>query len=89
MALSIAAISLTSGDGDADVREALVDGVRGGELILNLRAEGDHDTLRATVRAALEAQVDANAGLAILLEHEEYFRPAPPEPTHRDEVTAP
>jgi len=85
----LAALSVTSGDGPLDLREALVDGVRGGELIVNLRAEADPDALRAMVRAALEAATAARPGCALEVEHEEHFRPAPPEPTHRDEVPGP
>jgi len=79
----LAALSITATDGTADLREALVDGVRGGELIVNLRAEADPDELRAVVRAALAAN---SAGVAIEVEHEEHFRPAPPVPPHRDVV---
>ena len=85
----LAALSVTSGDGPLDLREALVEGVRGGELIVNLRAEADPDALRAMVRAALEAAKAARPGCALEVEHEEHFRPAPPEPTHRDEVPGP
>ena len=82
----LAALSVTSGDGEVDLREALVDGVRAGELIVNLRAEGDPAILRAMVLAALETEAAARPGCTLEVEHEEHFRPAPPEPTHRDEI---
>jgi G3E family GTPase len=82
----LAALSVTSGDGEVDLREALVDGVRAGELIVNLRAEGDPVALKAMVLAALEAAAAARPGCTLEVEHEEHFRPAPPEPTHRDEI---
>jgi len=82
----LAALSITAGDGAIDLREALVDGVRGGELIFNLRAEGDPEELRKVMRASLDACVARRPGLELELEHEEFFRPAPPQPTHRDEV---
>lgn len=77
----LAAMSLTSSAGAVDLREALVDGVRAGELVFNLRAEADPATLRTI---ALEAFEEAGRGQVRLeLEHEESFRPAPPVPTHR------
>ena len=53
-----------------------------GELIINLRAEGDPDVLRREAVAALAAQA-ANAGLALTVEHIEHFRPGRPVPTQR------
>ena len=79
-------MSMTSSESEADVREVLLDGIRGGELIVNLRAEGDPELLAESTRAALQHVQENTAGLAIELEHEESFRPAPPTPTHRDGV---
>jgi G3E family GTPase len=53
-----------------------------GELIINLRAEGDPDVLRREAVAALTAQA-ASAGLAVTVEHIEHFRPGRPVPTQR------
>lgn len=79
----LAALSITSSDGPVDLREALVDGVRQGELVLNLRAETDPERLRRAALAALDAVRAERPGLALRIEHEEDFRPAPPVPTHR------
>ncbi|MEM6671983.1 MAG: GTP-binding protein [Planctomycetota bacterium] len=84
----LAALSITSGEEQADLREALVDGVEGGELVLNLRAEGDPDLLRRIAAESLDACTAARPGLTGSIEHEEFFRPAPPTPTHRDEIAA-
>ena len=84
----LAALSITSGDAPADLREALVDGVHGGELVINLRAEGDPEGLNQAVREASAACVTSRPGMSLDLVHEEFFRPAAPMPTHRDEVTA-
>ncbi len=56
-----------------------------GQLILNLRAEADPETLRASVEAALSAlrEYGRESGLEVDVEHLERFRPAPPTPTHR------
>ncbi len=79
----LAALSITRSDGEADLREALLDGVDAGELIVNLRGEAAPEALREILVASLQALRDAHPGLVIDVEHEEHFRPAPPEPTHR------
>ena len=48
------------------------------ELVINLRAIGDPNELRAVVRGAL-----ASIGGSITIRHEGAFRPAPPKPQHR------
>jgi G3E family GTPase len=60
----------------------LQDVVDAGELIINLRAEGDPDVLLREATGALSAQA-AKAGLALTVEHIEHFRPGRPVPTHR------
>ena len=79
----LAAVSLTSSEGDVDQREALVDGVRGGQLILNLRAEAEPELLHELVRTEMQRAEKRRAGLSLVLEHEEHFSPAPPRPTER------
>jgi hypothetical protein len=87
----LAALSVTDSAGAVDVREALIDGVRAGSLIVNLRAEADPELLRDLTLAALERARGRHVGLTAELEHCEHFRPAPPTPTHRfsaDDVLA-
>lgn len=60
----------------------LQDVIDAGELIINLRAEGDPEILRREAIGALTAQA-ASAGLAVRVEHIEHFRPGRPVPTHR------
>ena len=60
----------------------LQDVIDSGELIINLRAEGDPEILRREAVGALTAQA-ADAGLALDVEHIEHFRPGRPVPTHR------
>jgi hypothetical protein len=56
--------------------------IESGELILNLRAEGDPDILRGQTVSALErAAVDS--GVRVTIDHLEHFRPSQPVPTHR------
>ena len=52
-------------------------------MVLNLRAECDPERLLELVNGALAAE----AGARLRLEHEEHFRPARPEPTHRITLT--
>ena len=60
----------------------LQDVIEAGELIINLRAEGDPEILRREAVDALTAEA-VSAGLAVKLEHIEHFRPGRPVPTHR------
>lgn len=53
-----------------------------GEMIVNLRAEGDPELLRAAVRDSI-ASGAGRMGLTTTWIHEEHFRPSPPVPTHR------
>ena len=85
---SLSAISLVHGDGEPDLRESLADRIRSGRLIINLRAEGDPDTLRRLTEEALDHCASTTNGLSITMEHMEHFRPSRPTPTHRVSVTA-
>jgi hypothetical protein len=53
-----------------------------GELIVNLRAEGDPADLKAIALHALE-RVSKALNVAATLVHIEHFRPGRPQPTHR------
>jgi G3E family GTPase len=60
-----------------------IDGpIRAGEVIINLRAEGDPAVLDREASAALAAAA-GNAGLKAEVQHSEHFRPGRPVPTHR------
>jgi len=56
----------------------------GGQLIINLRAEADPDHLAAAIHAALQQSREARPGFTLTVDHEEFFRPGRPVPTHRD-----
>ena len=68
--------------GNVELSHQLVEGLEQGQLILNLRAEGDPSLLRETVLGELHSQA-ARLGLTVHLEHAEAFRPGRPTPTHR------
>lgn len=72
---SLSVVSLVRSDGEADLRESLVDPIDGADLIVNLRAEGDPALLEKALRESLDGRMS--------LEHVESFRPGRPQPTHR------
>lgn len=80
----LSVVSVVGSDEEPDLRESLLDLVPGGSLIVNLRAEMDPERLSKIVEQAVGEEV-----LTLRKEHEERFRPARPEPTHRISVDAP
>jgi G3E family GTPase len=78
----IAALNLVRTDGQPELSHRLADDLAEGELIVNLRAEGDPDRLKAIVEASV-AQAAVNLGAEATIVHCEHFRPAKPQPTHR------
>ena len=76
----VAIINLVRNDFVPELSADLDGLVESGQLIINLRAEGDPETLRAAVDTAL---AQAPADLTATLDHHEHFRPGKPEPTHR------
>jgi G3E family GTPase len=78
----LGALNLVASDRNPELSHLLQDELAGGELIVNLRAEGEPDVLRDVVTAALTA-VAADARARADIVHMEHFRPARPSPTHR------
>ena len=78
----LAVINLVRTEGRSESLHRLAEELTDGELIVNLRAEGDPERLRAAVLAALE-QTARETGIIITVDHIEHFRPGRPEPTHR------
>ena len=78
----LAVLNLVGTDGRPECPHRLADELSEGELIVNLRAEGDPERLRAVVLAGLE-RVAGETGTTATIEHSEHFRPGRPEPTHR------
>jgi hypothetical protein len=74
-------LNLVSTAGEPDLSHRLEHELSGGELILNLRAEGPPDVLRKAVDDAVAA-----SGVLAQVQHLEHFRPARPIPTHRMEA---
>jgi hypothetical protein len=84
LAGEIAAVNLVRNDVVAELSLRLPDPVAGGQLIINLRAEGAPDSLAEAVAESLRALEQAQPGLRATTEHLEHFRPGRPTPTHRD-----
>ena len=78
----LAVLNLVTTEGRAELAHRLVEDLASGELIVNLRAEGDPDELQAIVAASLAA-VSRDTGVQLDVEHREGLRPGRPVPTHR------
>jgi G3E family GTPase len=78
----LAVINLVRSDGRAESLHRLAEELTEGELILNLRAEGDPAQLKPAALAGLEHAARA-ARISATVGHLEHFRPGRPEPTHR------
>jgi len=84
----IGAVNLVRNDFLPELSVALTQPVRGGQLIINLRAEASPDDLGSVVRGALAAAARKFATLRATTEGLEQFRPGKPMPTHRFEKAA-
>ncbi|MCX6966448.1 MAG: cobalamin biosynthesis protein P47K [Verrucomicrobia bacterium] len=79
----IAAINLVRNDFVPELSLHLDGPVESAQLIVNLRAEADPNTLGGVVREAIAASAAAFPGMQATLDHLEHFRPGKPNPTHR------
>ncbi|MDB6138453.1 MAG: CobW/HypB/UreG, nucleotide-binding domain [Verrucomicrobiaceae bacterium] len=80
----LASINLVRSDYVPELGMELDEPTEGGQLIINLRAEGEPERLIDAVRESLR---DVSSGIPTLsasLDHEEHFSPGKPTPTHRD-----
>lgn len=87
----LSAVSIASSEAEPDLREALLDQIQGGTLVLNLRAEMSPARMSALVAEVLATETSGRDSITSKItlnnEHQECFRPARPEPTHR--ITTP
>lgn len=87
----IASLNLVRSDFVPEMSQSLPEQMSNGKLVVNLRAEADPELLNDILTTQLDVlKGGASGGVAgeasdvgIELEHVDYFRPAPPEPTHR------
>jgi Ni2+-binding GTPase involved in maturation of urease and hydrogenase len=84
----IGVVNLVRNDFAPELALALAQPVRGGRLIINLRAEAAPEVLGTAVHEALAASARKFATLRATTEHLEQFRPGKPMPTHRFEKVA-
>jgi G3E family GTPase len=85
----IAAVHLVRSDYVPELSLTLEEPVASGQIIVNIRAEATPETLQQALEKTLAHASDTLAGVRLTLEHQEFFRPGRPEPTHRDNTTAP
>lgn len=78
----LAVANVVRGDATIELSHTLHEPLSSGELILNLRAEGDPERLRAATTAAIDA-IAPVARLRLTVRHLESFRPGKPTPVHR------
>jgi hypothetical protein len=78
----LAVLNLVRTDAQPESPYRLADDLSAGELIVNLRAEGDPSELNDITVSALEA-VARECRVVISVDHIEHFRPGRPQPTHR------
>ena len=76
----VAIINLVRNDFIPELSADLDAPIDNAQLIINLRAEADPNTLKTAVETAL---ANAPKNLTATLDHLEHFRPGKPEPTHR------
>ena len=78
----VAVINLVRSDFRPEFGQELDEPVTGGQIIVNLRAEGDPELLESIFRETLGSV--SSPACTLSLEHLERFRPGRPNPTHRD-----
>jgi G3E family GTPase len=78
----LAVLNLVGTDSHAEVAHRLADDLTDGELIVNLRAEGDPAQLNEIALAGVR-DAGTQTHVMVTIEHNEHFRPGRPEPTHR------
>lgn len=79
----IGVLNLVRNDTRPELAHILKEPLDSGELIINLRAEDDPETLHAAALAAVRAWVAAGESRQAEVRHSERFRPAKPTPTYR------
>jgi len=79
----IGVLNLVRNDSRPELAHSLKEPLESGELIINLRAEDDPETLHEAALEALRVWAAAGEGRTAQVRHSERFRPAKPTPTHR------
>jgi hypothetical protein len=78
----IAVLNLVHNEGHAELSHSLQGSLQSGQLIINLRAEGDPEILSEITSQAISNCAEQTS-VQLNVEHREHFRPGRPVPTHR------
>jgi G3E family GTPase len=76
-------VNLVRNDYVPELSQELAEPLRAGQLILNLRAETEPETLRRAVVEGLASLGTSPGRLRARVEHLEFFKPGRPQPTYR------
>jgi len=79
----IGAINLVRNESAPEPSHRLSEPLEDGEILLNIRAEANPDTLDSAVTDALGEILSTGHQLDFRITHCEHFRPSKPQPTHR------
>ena len=79
----LTAVQLTHSANAPELTRSSAIAFGGGDLLINLRAEGDPDILLATVFGAVTSCLEKEPAVKMGHLHSEHFRPGQPVPTHR------
>lgn len=74
--------NLVRNQSDLELSHELAESLEEGDLLVNLRAEGEPEILQPLVEEQLQKTADAR-GVSVRMSHLEAFRPGRPEPTYR------
>jgi G3E family GTPase len=77
----LAVLNLVRNEGHAELSHRLAEGIEEGELIVNLRAEGEPEGLKRVVEMCLDQLRQEGVGAEV--RHIESFKPGRPTPIHR------
>lgn len=78
----LSVVSVVRSETPAELRDSLQESVDSACLVVNVRAETDPEHLQRVLTEAC-AESSARENVRIQLEHQEFFRPGRPVPTHR------
>ncbi len=79
----LGAVNLVRGGAEPELSHRLYEPLEDGELLVNIRAEADPDTLESATTRALASEIIQVRSLSYRVTHIEHFRPGKPVPTHR------
>jgi G3E family GTPase len=84
----LAIVNLVRNDFVPELSQELPGPIGHGQLIVNLRAEGEPNVLRTALERAICESFPAAGSIRAVFEHLEHFKPGQPSPTHRDVIGA-